>query len=136
MLNGLKLTEVLLIPNFTHNFLLVNKLTLANLVSCFFFPNFCLVQDQKSKKVLAVGRVVGHLYFLDNSSFAHDVLQHFHKSELLQQCCDDNSLCLSVSSTYLNNVVLHNDIFLWHSRLGHPSDLVQQHLPFSFTSKT
>lgn len=80
LFNGIRLIDTLLIPYFTHNLLSVNKLTFTNLVSCAFFPNFCLLQE-----VLVVGRVVGHLYYLDHFSFSSDILQHFNKPDLLQQ---------------------------------------------------
>lgn len=43
--NGLKLLDTLFIPDFTHNLLSVNKLTLTNPVYSIFFPNFCLLQE-------------------------------------------------------------------------------------------
>lgn len=68
-LNNLKLSETLFLPNFSHNVLSVNKLITTNAISCIFYPCFCILQDQRSKKILAVGRVVANLYCLDCFSF-------------------------------------------------------------------
>lgn len=55
-LNNLKLLDTLFLPNFSHNLLSVNKLITTNAISCIFYPCFCILQDQRSKKILAVGR--------------------------------------------------------------------------------
>lgn len=67
--NGLTLKEVLHIPSFYHNLLSVSKLTKTNGVTFIFRPEFCLIQDQKTNKTVAVSKSVGNLYCLDSTSF-------------------------------------------------------------------
>lgn len=56
------LENVLYVPCFRYNLISVNKLT-ANTQSRFiFYPNYCLLQDQKTDHVLLKGRAIGKLY--------------------------------------------------------------------------
>lgn len=41
--NNLKLTDTLFLQTFCHNLLSMNKLTITNLISCTFFPCFCIL---------------------------------------------------------------------------------------------
>lgn len=131
----LKLTEALFSPNFSHNLLYVKKLITTNSVSCIFYPCFCILQDLRSEKILAVGRVVGNLYCLDQFSFSLDVLELFNTPDMLQKFIIDSyksslfsaQVYANTSSTYLH---------IWYSRLGHPSDIVLHQLPFIFDLKS
>lgn len=136
ILNGLKLTETLFLPSFSHNLLSVYKLTLSNPISCLFFPNFCMSQDQKSEKLLAVGKVVDHLYFLDQSSFTPVILDKFSDKSFFLQCIADSYLHNSISFPEICTVTSDDNAHLWHTRMGHPSDQALHHLPFSFDVKS
>lgn len=75
-----------------------------------------------------MGRVVGSLYCLDDLSFSSTVLEHFNKTNVFQQYVFDSyKHTLFSTQIYVNTVNKE----LWHSRLGHPSDLVLNQLPFS-----
>src|SRR5262249_44194716 len=74
---ALILTDVLHIPKFKFNLLSVNKLTQTAKIKFVFYPNFCILQDLQTNKVLAVGHVVGSLYILDRSSFDSEKLQNY-----------------------------------------------------------
>lgn len=107
--NRLMLTETLFIPSFSHNLLSVNKITLINAVSCTFFPKFCLLQDQKNEKVLAVRRVVDSLYYLEQVSFSSGVLKCFNGSDSLQQCIRSSSLHHFTPLSQVYNVTFNNE---------------------------
>lgn len=94
--NGFKLANTLFIPNFTHNLLSVQKLTITNSISCVFFPKFCLMQDLKSEKVLAMGKVVGDLYYLDHDSFSKNVITTFNNPVFLEQYISDNFFLIPI----------------------------------------
>lgn len=83
--NNIKLTDTVFLPTFSPNLVCVNKLIITNVISCTFFPHFSTLQDQKNKKIPTVGRVVGSLYCLDQSSFSYDVLRQFNSSDIFQQ---------------------------------------------------
>lgn len=84
--------------------------------------------------MLAVGIEVRHLYYLDASSFSSDILQNFQNVNF-SQYTTDFALQLPNSSK-LCNAVSNNDKSLWHSRLGHPSSIILQHFPFSYSPKS
>ncbi|KAF7132885.1 hypothetical protein RHSIM_Rhsim09G0014100 [Rhododendron simsii] len=87
----IKLDEVLKVPQFQVNLLSVSKLTRALKCIVIFFPDFCVVQDAATRKMIGLGKQHNGLYYL-----AHD------QNPVL---------------TY--NIRKHSN--LWHQRLGHPS---------------
>lgn len=90
-LNGLKLSEALFLPKFSHNLLFVNRLITNNSISCTFYHCFFFVlQDQKNKRMLAVGRVVANLYCLDHFSFLPNVLESFNTPEIFTRYIADS----------------------------------------------
>lgn len=62
MSDFLILRDVLYIPSFKHNLLSVSKLTECHNLKLTFHPSFCLIQDLKTDKVFAVGKLQNHLY--------------------------------------------------------------------------
>ncbi|KAL0361773.1 UNVERIFIED_CONTAM: hypothetical protein Sradi_3861800 [Sesamum radiatum] len=67
--NSVTLTAVLYVPKFHHNLLSVSQLCKSMSVSLQFFDDLCMVQDLRSKRVLAIGKQIGKLYVLDKNSF-------------------------------------------------------------------
>lgn len=62
--SDLNLKGVLYIPLFHHNLLSVSKLAKNNSVTFTFFPDFCLLQDRKTKETIAVSKSSSNLYCL------------------------------------------------------------------------
>lgn len=65
---NLILKETIYTPCFRFNLLSINKLSQHAQIKFFFLPNLCLLQDLKTDKVLAKGRMMSGLYVLDNFS--------------------------------------------------------------------
>ncbi|KAL0373069.1 UNVERIFIED_CONTAM: Copia protein [Sesamum calycinum] len=68
--------------------------------------------DHKTKNIVAIGRMVGSLYVLEEQSFKEETIKAYQESK--------NALALNVTVT---------DIETWHKRLGHSSSIVLRHLP-------
>lgn len=97
------LTDVLYIPNFSHNLISVSKLTQDKDISILINANFCHIQ--KFQRTIGVADERGGLYYMSHSS----------------------------SNTSVSSMVPHHNSFLletfdlWHFRLGHvPSSKIQQ----------
>ena len=102
------LTDVLCIPSFSFNLISVSKL--INTLQCcvIFLPKFCFIQHLSSWRTIGVGEEDGGLYHL---------LQH-PTSVLPKHFATD--FVPIMSANFCANPVKNG---LWHSRLGHPSDL-------------
>ncbi|KAL2247193.1 UNVERIFIED_CONTAM: Retrovirus-related Pol polyprotein from transposon RE1 [Sesamum indicum] len=110
--HNFSLEQVLHIPSFQHNLLSVSQLCNSLPVRFSFTNSLCLLQDLKTEEVLAIGKRIGKLYYLDSHSFTSAV-QSSHlniASESLQFSSDND--------TYT----------LWHKRLSHPSENVLTHI--------
>ena len=68
----LELHNVLYIPKFQFNLLSVRKLVATSNIIFKFYHNNCLLQDLKTEHLVAVVKLVNHLYILDQSSFQID----------------------------------------------------------------
>ncbi|KAL0448192.1 UNVERIFIED_CONTAM: Retrovirus-related Pol polyprotein from transposon RE2 [Sesamum latifolium] len=79
------LTPVLYVPSFQCNLLSVSRLTDSSQLLFVFSCDHCTLQDRKTKRILAVGKLLGRLYVIDDSSFSIDngVVERKHK-HLLQ----------------------------------------------------
>ncbi|KAM2714488.1 hypothetical protein EV2_044230 [Malus domestica] len=99
--NDLILHNVLCVPSFKLNLISVSKLT--NTSSCFviFTDKMCLLQGQRSGKMIGTGTEREGLYYLDN---------------VMKTTCNSASIVASSSSQ------------LWHQRLGHLSNTTLRHL--------
>nr|GEX59723.1 integrase, catalytic core [Tanacetum cinerariifolium] len=64
--NGIVLKDVLCVPSFKFSLLSIPNLTKDNNCVAIFFPNFCVLQDLTTKKVLGLGKKVAGLYHLLN----------------------------------------------------------------------
>lgn len=125
--HGLNLKETLFLPTLKYNLLLVNKLSKTNSICCLFFFNFYLLQDLKSMRLLAVGRVIGDLYIVHQHPFSSNVIHQFSSfGTLLPSVFPKNINFACTGSDQLNK----DCDTLWHVRLGHLNDFTLQHLPF------
>ncbi|GJX71737.1 ribonuclease H-like domain-containing protein [Tanacetum coccineum] len=91
------LYDVLYVPEYTVNLLLVHKLARDSKLFIGFDEYKCYIQDLHLKKTLGTGSQQGGLYFLD-----------FKNQKNFIKC---------------NHVISHSNT-LWHYRLGHPFDQV------------
>lgn len=88
--------DVLCVPNFSCNLLFMSKLTKdLNCAVLFFFPDFCLLQDLHSRKLIGVSKLREGLY--------HCFLPK------------------TVSPPVAHHAAISQSTSLWHMRLGHPS---------------
>lgn len=115
---NLILTDVLYVPSFKYNLLSIAHLTQTCHLKCVFFPTYCLLQDLKSKRTLAVGRAMGKLYILDSTCF------NTSSFSLLVFPADHRHI-ETTSFSFCNNT-----FDIWHKRFGHASPHLLQHLSF------
>ena len=59
------LTSILSLPQFTFNLIFVSKFTCTLNCSISFFPDYCLIQDLSTKRIIGRGRESRGLYTLD-----------------------------------------------------------------------
>ena len=64
-----ELHNVLDIPKFQFNLLSVPKQATTSNIIFKFYPNNCLLQDLKTEHLVAVVKLVNHLYILDHPAF-------------------------------------------------------------------
>lgn len=62
--NGLKLLNVLYVPQFQHNLMAIHKLTQDNKCEVLFHPATCTIKDARKKEIKAVGQLKNVLYYL------------------------------------------------------------------------
>ena len=115
--SSLTFTNVLCVPLFSFNLLSVSTLTLSQPYCLVFLSTYCFIQDLLSWKTIGVGKAVDGLYLLQCDS-----LQHIPPSSLVDYLSNQkfNASFLPFSATTSTSFV---SSFLWHARLGHPSDL-------------
>jgi hypothetical protein len=111
-----RLTGVLFVPNFNINLISVSLLCHNALCSVVFTNTTCLIQEQKSLKMIGLAEKKDGLYYLAQTHQAAS-----------------SPLNISTHSISANNVHLPNSA-LWHFRLGHLSNsrqaLLQSKFPF------
>ena len=93
-----KVPDVLHVPSFHVNLLSVSKLTKSLNCSLTFYPDFCVLQDLETKKMIGLGKLANGLYYLTSET-------------------SPSSKVIS-SVNHVNN---HVTSTLWHQRLGHPA---------------
>lgn len=102
--NRIEIKRVLNIPDFKWNLLFVSRLTRELNCVLIFFPDFCVLQDSRSKNVIGVGKNCDGLYCLEPMK--------------------NGGVAMAVKS----------DSTLWHRRLGHASSEKLQKLHFPITT--
>ncbi|KAL0430390.1 UNVERIFIED_CONTAM: Retrovirus-related Pol polyprotein from transposon RE1 [Sesamum radiatum] len=73
---NLELSDVLHVPTLKFNLLSVSKLCDNTYIRFEFFPICCLLQNHRTSKTVAVGKLIGKLYILDEHSFKTDTIRH------------------------------------------------------------
>ena len=108
------LSNVLCVPLFTFNLLSVSALTKSQSICLVFLSQFCFLQDLTCCSMIGMGKMHDGLYLLQDSSLS---LATASFSDFLskQNFKSFSAVCSSFLST--------NVFSLWHSRLGHPSDV-------------
>lgn len=94
---------------FQFDLLSVGKLLDDMEITVKFFPNYCILQDQSTKEVLAMACKSEGLYKLNSGSFNREYI-----------------LRMNFSFLGVNNDA---ESCNWHSRLGHVSNEVVSHIP-------
>ncbi|KAK1414482.1 hypothetical protein QVD17_30227 [Tagetes erecta] len=97
---GIKINEVLYIPNFNCNLLSVSRLSKELKCVVSFFPNFCIMQDLHSKKLIGTCKCIQGLYRM------------------------------GMAAQERKAMAIKVDAKVWHSRLGHASDSKLSHIHF------
>ncbi|KAF7831648.1 Retrovirus-related Pol polyprotein from transposon RE2 [Senna tora] len=115
----LALHDVLYIPTFKFNLLSVCKLVKETDLHLTFHKNYCIVQDLKSKEVLAVAGVRRNLYVLEYRSF--DPIA-------IKEAMSSHDLSFNITCIVLHTIK-ENISILWHQRLGHNPLSVITHIP-------
>ena len=110
----LTLDNVLCVPTFSINLVSISKLTQNIHWCCLFLSNFCLIQDLQLWRMIGLGKKLGGVYILQNSSIALPASIPAILSKLVP-----TSFKVSVHSC--NKISIVDDSNLWHYRLGHPS---------------
>ena len=121
----LTLKDVLYIPTSHYTLLYIAKLGRTSNIIFQFYLNQCLLQDQGTKQIVVVAKLLHNLYLLDVSSFP--LVTPTNPS--LSVCNNAKTLCLSVS----NNANVKVASLFWHQRLGHASYYTLLHLPMCKT---
>ncbi|XP_019240116.1 PREDICTED: uncharacterized protein LOC109220107 [Nicotiana attenuata] len=101
ILGGCELKDVLYVPDFKFNLLLVSKLTKELWCCALFFPDFCVLKGLYNGKVMGIGRENCGLYILKWKEKPIEAM--------VTKGNDESSL--------------------WHMRLGHPSIMAMKHIP-------
>ncbi|KZV25423.1 hypothetical protein F511_19803 [Dorcoceras hygrometricum] len=122
---SIELQNVLYVPHFQFNILSVSKFTKAH--GCFvtFYPDFCIFQDLKTRRVMGIGKERQGLYHfttktIQETNFRDIVTLSSHMFQ-----------CNNFQSRSTNNVPCKSvDINTWHKILGHMSITRMQLLPF------
>ncbi|KAL0412449.1 UNVERIFIED_CONTAM: Retrovirus-related Pol polyprotein from transposon RE2 [Sesamum radiatum] len=104
------LTHVLHVPHFKYNLLSVNRLSSSSHIEFIFSSSRCLLQDQRTKRVLAVGKLIGKLYILDTDSFNPDMVLAQFSMNIKVVRTDNGSKFLSekCQSFFLAKGIIHH----------------------------
>lgn len=107
--NGLKLVDVLYVPQFHHNLLSIHKLAQDNNCEVIFHPKSCTIMDSETKDVVGVGEMKRGLYYLNNN-----------KVNVIVKAMSGQRTCEPVIGKFEKKGD-DNEYKLWHLRLGHAS---------------
>lgn len=105
--NGLKMANVLYVPQFHHNLLSIDKLAKDNECDVMFYPKTCVILKSASKEVKGVGTMKDGLYYLVDAKV---------------NTSTSGPVCLTAGR--LQNCSSSEMYALWHHRLGHPNSFI------------
>ncbi|KAL4595556.1 hypothetical protein ACB092_12G100400 [Castanea dentata] len=123
--SSLTLYNVLCVPSFTFNLLSVSTITKSHPYCLLFLSTFCFIQDLTCWRTIGVSQTNDGLYLLQSGS------THQHSSSSLAEFLASHNLS-TVSNSFSAATSANTLSFLWHSRLGHPSDSRLQALSHVF----
>lgn len=95
------LKDVLLVPGFKHNLILVAQLVVDSVARCTFLPSHCLIQGKDSDKILGIAKMIRNLYVIEG------VVENYYCNLF-----DPRKMTIQQ----------------WHVFLGHPSLSTMRHL--------
>ncbi|GJY26193.1 cysteine-rich receptor-like protein kinase 8 [Tanacetum coccineum] len=124
--NGIVLKDILCVPTFKFSLLPVPKLTKGNNCVAIFYPNLCVIQDLRTRKVHGLGRKIGGLYHLLNVPI--DQVDVKLRMEV------ENSVNISLfscSAGVYNKTMCPGMYSLWHHKLGYISVTKMKHVQCS-----
>ena len=108
------LTNVLCVPSFSFNLISISALTHSHPLCLVFLSTYCFIQDLICWNTIGMGQMHDGLYLLQGSSLS---IASKSLDEFLLKHKFKSFIAFSSSVSYAN---LYS---LWHSRLGHPSDV-------------
>ena len=117
------LTNVLCVPSFSFNLISVSALTHSQPLCLVFLSNYCFIQNLICWNMIGMGKMHNGLYLLQGSSLSK-----------ASKSLDDFILKNKFSSfTAFSSSISHANLYsLWHSRLGHPSNMKLHSLGYLF----
>lgn len=114
--NGMRLKNVLHVPQFNHNLLSIHKLAQDGKCEVTFQPNKCVIFDSTTRSVMGVGEMKQGLYYLRNEkAYTQGVTMNGEKTEIGMRNKDVN-------------LKVNNQFSVWHQRLGHASVSKLRHI--------
>ncbi|KAL8145122.1 hypothetical protein AgCh_003365 [Apium graveolens] len=115
--NGLKLKNVLHVPQFNHNLLSIRKLSQDCKCEVIFGYGGCVISDSVSKSVVGVGEIRQGQYYLRNKKIA--AMQAVTGGDVQKKLADEKKRLKNKSEGQYD---------LWHKCLGHASHSKMQHI--------
>lgn len=106
--NGVKLNNVLHVPQFNHNLLSIHKLAQDGKFEVTFQPDKCVITDAATKSVVGVGVMKQGLYYLKN--------EKFHEKGM------------AMIGERKEKTKESNQYTIWHQRLGHAAISKMKHI--------
>lgn len=110
---GLRLTDVLHVPQFNHNLLSIHKLAQGSRCTVVFHPNKCLIVDSMTGGVIGRGELKQGLYYLKNDKSVGMAMT----GQISKEVRNNKEKCES-----------ENQFATWHKRLGHASISKLEHI--------
>ena len=102
------LQSILHVPKLSCNLLFVSRLSKDSNFRVVFCVSLCEFQDLNSGMMIGNARLIDNLYYFDDNRFENKQVEGFIGS--------------------VRSILVHDQIMLWHNRLGHPSFFYLKHL--------
>ncbi|VFQ61063.1 unnamed protein product [Cuscuta campestris] len=117
--NGLNLKKVLVVPEFKHNLLSVNKLVSSEDCKVDFYAGYCVIVDNVTQKVKGIGESRNGLYYLLNEDIKSVVrsLKHAERNSG-RSVGSANTSSAKIRHGYVETEKM-SETLIWHLRLGH-----------------
>ncbi|VFQ69944.1 unnamed protein product [Cuscuta campestris] len=117
--NGLNLKKVLVVPEFKHNLLSLNKLLSSEDCKVDFYAGHCVIVDNVTQKVKGIGESRNGLYYLLNEDIKSVVrsLKHAERNSG-RSVGSANTSSAKIRHGYVETEKM-SETLIWHLRLGH-----------------